>query len=162
MTTEREMLDLLHRRFSKVSQGLGDRWVAAEKVKNQAGFHAPRQCDFMAQDTWYAQGMELHGCEVKCSRADWLVELRRPEKAEAFKRYMDRWWLVVPDVVMVKKDELPQGWGLLTIAESGRLRVVRSAPPLTPEPMPRQMTVCLMRAIAKTVARRTRLGLLVP
>lgn len=168
--TERRMLDHLHNRYGQIGQGNGPRWAYAEHVKNHAGF-APtgfgRAADFIAIDLYPGgHGCELHGHEVKVSRSDWLHELKQPDKSEAFKRYMDRWWLVVPDAKIVKPGELPEGWGLLSLVKDkwpGRgmpdldnlkLRVKVQAPKLTPEPLPREMVATLMRSTAKTTKRR--------
>lgn len=166
--TERQMLDLLHQRYSQTNPGNGPRYACAEHVKNEAGFFHQRTADFIAMDLWPSKGLELHGHEVKCSRADWLTELKDPSKAEAFKRYMDRWWLVVSDPKIVYPEELPEGWGLIVAtkykisatewrpaSEGHRLRVKAPAPKLTPEPLPRSMLACLMRSTAKTSKRRS-------
>ncbi|WP_346007434.1 hypothetical protein [Janibacter terrae] len=158
--TERQVLDLLHRRYSQISQGDSIRYACAEHVaahtgwKNPQGEWAdPRRADFLAQDCWNAQGLLLHGHEVKVSRSDWLCELRDPSKAEAVKRYCDRWWLVVSDKAIVR-DDLPDGWGLMAPGADGRLRVFKRAPALTPEPHPAAFRAALMRAVAKTGLRR--------
>jgi hypothetical protein len=153
--TERKMLDFLHDRYGQVNPGNGPRYVCAEHVKNQAGFDARRCADFISIDCWPTKGLELHGHEVKVSRSDWLHELKQPEKAEAFKRYMDRWWLVVPDVAIVKDGELPEGWGLMALSSRGALRVKVQAPQLNPEPLPRDLLATLMRSTAKTSKRRS-------
>ena len=161
--TERDMLDALHARYSQISQGGGRRYVVAEHVRAACGFagttfergvyatqrRTMRTADFIAQDCWEAQGMRLHGHEVKVSRADWLTELADPAKAEAIKRYCDYWWLVVPNPAIVR-DDLPDEWGLLALGGNGKLRVRRRAPLLDPEPLPRTFRASLMRAVAKT------------
>lgn len=76
-----------------------------------------------------------------------------PSKAEAFRRYCDRWWLVVSDRAIVKPGELPTGWGLLALS-GGTLRAVKGAPRLTPEPLSVTFRAALMRGVAKTYARR--------
>lgn len=153
--TERAMLDLLAQRYTRVSMG-AHRYAFAEHVADRPGF-AARIADFIAIDCYTAQRPrlplrnEIHGHEVKVSRSDWLAELRQPEKAEAFRPYMHRWWLVVSDVSIVKPGELPEGWGLL--AKSGPfLRRVHSAPLLDAASMPNAMLATLMRATAKTAA----------
>ena len=153
--TERDMLDLLHDRYSARSQS-GRRYVCAEHVRSATGFsgwdfvnrasRVIRTADFVAQDL-------LHGHEVKVSRSDWLTELGDPSKAEAIKRYCDRWWLVVPHRSIVR-DDLPEGWGLLDIGPNGRLRVACRAPALTPDPIPAEFRASLMRAVAKTARRQ--------
>lgn len=165
--TERRMLDHLGNRYGQLNNGNGQRYAYAEHVKDRAGFFHQRCADFIAIDLWPGSGLALHGHEVKVSRSDWLHELTQPEKADAFKRYMDFWWLVVPDASIVKPGELPEGWGLLTLVRDkwpGRgmpdlggqkLRVKIAAPRLTPEPLPRDMLATLLRATAKTATRRT-------
>jgi len=149
--TERDMLDLLALRYTG-NYGNGERWVTADHVRSHAGFDARRTADFVAVDTWPSKGLEVHGHEVKVSRSDWLTELRDPSKADEFRRYMHRWWLVVSDRGIVR-DDLPDGWGLMAPAAGG-LRVIKQAPKLTPEPMPRTMTVALMRSVHQTSTAR--------
>ena len=166
--TERDMLDALHVRYSQTSQGASRRYVVAEHVRAACGFagisleggmyatqaRTMRTADLIAQDCWEAQGMRLHGHEVKVSRSDWLTELADPTKADAIRRFCDHWWLVVPDPAIVR-DDLPDGWGLLALGKDGKLRVRRPAPLLDPEPLPRTFRASLMRAVAKTAERRT-------
>jgi hypothetical protein len=150
---ERDVLDLLHLRYSQ-TYGNGPRYVCAEHVKSSAGFDATRCADMIVQDLWPSRGLELHGYEVKVSRSDWLTELKHPEKAEEFRRYVHRWWLVVPDAAIVRPGELPRGWGLLAARPDGGLRPYVSAPPLRPEPMPPTLIAALLRAAVKTAQRR--------
>lgn len=160
--TERQMLDALHERYSARTQGNLQRYVCAEHVRSMSGFsgwsavdgpRVMRTADFIAQDTWEAQGLHLHGHEVKVSRSDWLTELADPSKAEAIKRFCDRWWLVVSDRSIVR-DDLPDGWGLLAPGRDGRLRIFHRAPKLDPEPMPPTFRASLMRAVARTASRK--------
>lgn len=155
--TERDMLDLLLARYTQMRPGaLADRWVRAEHVRVALAYDARRIADFIAADKWpgmpYGSSIALHGHEVKVSRADWLTELRAPEKAEAFKRYMHHWWLVVPDASIVKPGELPEGWGLM-VRSGSRLRAKVKAPRLDPEPLPLDLAICIAAAAAKTAHR---------
>ena len=150
-STERAMLDLLHARYD-ANPGNGPRFVCAEHVRNRAGFDASRTADFIAMDVWPSSGLPIHGHEVKVSRSDWLRELADPSKADAFMRYVDYWWLVVPDKRIVR-DDLPAGWGLL-VQSGHRLSVARSAVRLSPEPLPRTMLASLLRATVATARRR--------
>jgi hypothetical protein len=157
--TERQMLNALHERYSAVSQGGSIRYAVAEFVRNAAGLQATRTADFMAMDLWpdYGKGLHLHGFEVKCSRSDWLSELKNPWKAQAFLPYVNRWWLVVSDARIVKDGELPEGWGLLVLTTRG-LRAKVAAPARECEPLPRTMIAALLRAIQVTATRRAALG----
>lgn len=151
------MLDRLNRRYSKAN-GNGPRYARAEHIKVTAGFDARRICDYMAFDLWtggYGAGRVgpmLHGHEVKVSRADWLAELKDPEKAEAFKQFCDYWWLVVSDRDIVKPGELPDGWGLM-VASGVSTRILVQARRLGPVPMTRDLQATLMRATARMAAR---------
>lgn len=120
--TERQLLDALHEKLASEAQGNGgNRWIIAEHVRVRAGFAGygdmqhgrMRTADALAIDTWQSKGMELHGFEVKCTRSDWLTELKQPEKSAPFRDVCDRWWLVIADAAMVKPGELPDGWGLM-------------------------------------------------
>ncbi|MFF7293188.1 hypothetical protein ACFY9N_11720 [Microbacterium sp. NPDC008134] len=161
--TERDMLDRLNARYGSFN-GNGFRYARAEHVRVTAGFDARRTCDYMALDLWPGgmgrnrTGPMLHGHEVKVSRSDWLTELREPEKAEAFRRYCDYWWLVVSDVSIVRVGELPDGWGLIA-ASGGSARIVARAPRNEAvEPMPRDLQATFARAVTKTTLRLERLG----
>lgn len=151
MSTERELLDLLAQRHSALSMN-SRRYAYAEQVPSGTSW-VRRRLDFMAMDMWPSAGLDLHGFEVKCSRSDWLTELRDPSKADEFKQYMDRWWLVVSDRAFVKPGELPEDWGLIALDKTGGLRTVTPAPRLTPAPMPKKMLAGLLRATQRTARR---------
>jgi hypothetical protein len=148
--TEADVLRVLAGRYAQRS-GNGPAWAFVPHVRNAAGFSASRTCDAMALGLWPSKGLELHGHEVKCSRSDWLRELKDPSKARAFSRYCDRWWIVAPPgVVRVDEDlsgpgELPMSWGLL-IVHRGRIRCLVEAPKLEPESLPRTFFVAFTRA----------------
>lgn len=156
-STERDMLDQLATRYTALRKGtIADRWVRAEHVQSRLGHNMKRVADFVAADKYpgipYGTALAFHGHEVKVSRADWLTELRDPEKAEAFRPYMHHWWLVVPDASIVRPGELPEGWGLLALS-GGRLRAMIQAPRQTPDPMPADLAISLMAAAARTAHR---------
>lgn len=119
-----------------------------EEVADSTG-GANRYADAIGMELWKSNGYEWHGFEIKTSRADWLNELKDPSKADAFKRYMDRWWLVIGDEAIVKAGELPTGWGLLAPSSGVMLRVVTKAPKLAPEPMPRSFLAAIMRRVVE-------------
>jgi hypothetical protein len=150
--TERVMLDALHSRYGQ-GFGNGPRYAVAEHVRSHAGFSALRTADFVAMDLWSSRGMDLHGHEVKCSRSDWLAELKQPEKAAEFIPYMNRWWLVVASRAIVRDGELPDGWGLLVLRDRG-LVMVTKARRREALPLPPTKLAGLLRAVQKTAAAR--------
>lgn len=169
--TERKVLDLLEERYGLI-YGNGRRYVTAEHVRDIAGHNTRRIADLITVDVWPSKGHEIHGHEVKVSRSDWLAELRDPEKSAAFRKWCNRWWLVVPDEAIVKPGELPPEWGLMVVAPERRwtpggmvdtsrqkIRVRRPAPALTPEPMPLGFMASLLRSAAKTAEARGRSAL---
>ena len=151
--TERTMLDALLERYTAIREGtLTDRWIRAEHVQSGLGYrNGARVADFVAADR-HSSTMALHGHEVKVSRADWRTELKDPTKADAIKRYMTYWWLVVPDANIVKPGELPADWGLMVLT-NGKLRAKKAAPRLDPEPIPVDFTIALMTGAARTGQR---------
>lgn len=149
--TEASMLARLEARYRQTS-GNGPAWAFIPHVRNAAGFDATRTIDAIAMGLWPSRGLELHGHEIKVSRSDWLRELKKPEKAEAFTRLVDRWWLVVSDSQIVAAGELPPTWGLM-VAHGRGLKVLVQAPelPATDAPwMPRTFLASLLRASVKT------------
>lgn len=78
---------------------------------------------------------QLWGIEVKVSRADLMVELNDPRKADAWLQYCNRWWLAVSDPAWLEGLEIPEHWGIMS-PPSGRskrlMTVHRMAPKLKP------------------------------
>lgn len=126
--------------------GVGS-FALIEEVASSTGF-AKRYADAIGMELWKSNGYEWHGFEIKVSRTDWLGELKQPDKAEEFKQYMDRWWLVLGDASIIKPGELPAGWGLLA-PQGGVLHAVTKAPKLTPQPMPRSFLAAIMRRVVE-------------
>lgn len=126
-----------------------DRYAVFFEVRNATGFAQKRRdgyCDALVMGLWPSRGLELWGIEIKVSRADWLRELKRPEKAEEFLPYCHRWYIVAPADV-IRQGELPSTWGHMAPVRSG-LRILTAAPPLTPKPA----DVGLLASIARAAA----------
>jgi hypothetical protein len=148
--TERTLLNLLHKRYNQTNGG--SRRYAIAEHPCEGGYYG-RIADALVFDCWNSGKHAYHGFEIKTSRSDWLTELKQPDKAEAFKKYMDHWWLITPTKDIIKPEELPHDWGHLTIAGT-TLRATKPAPKLTPQPIPRNTLTFIMRAIATTAARQ--------
>lgn len=92
-----------------------------------------RRADAVWAPLTTAGGTGLVGHEVKVSRADVLVELADPTKAEPWAQYCHRWWLVVADPALVDGLDVPEAWGIMAPPSGRRTRtmtVVRPAPAL--------------------------------
>lgn len=160
MATEREMLDLVHKRYSHMFNGVSPRYVVAEHVQ----FHPSgrqRCLDAVVADMWPSDGFAMHGIEIKCSRGDLKRELDHPEKAATFSEHLDYFWLAISDPKVLNGLTLPKHWGILLLASDGKLRNRRAAPRLRPklagytqrDPLPRNVQVALLRATRKTYER---------
>lgn len=145
------MLDRLHRRYPAEPAGGVPRYVLAEHVRNAASFDARRTVDALMVDTW-GSSLAVHGFEVKCSRADWLNEIKAPDKAGAFLPYCHYWWLVAADKAIVR-DDLPDGWGLL-VPHGDTLRIEVPARKRHPEPLPLTLVAPMLRSVQKTAEQR--------
>lgn len=122
------------------------RYAVLEEVGNGTGSAASRSCDLLAISLWPMDHLEWHGHEVKASRSDWLREIKDPDKADAFARYCDRWWIVAADRAVVHLDELRDGWGLLVPSGDG-LRAVVGAAKRKPQEAPRSLFAALIRRV---------------
>lgn len=148
------MIDLLRRRYLGERPGNGPAWAFVPGVRNAAGFDANRTADAIAMSLWPSRGLELHGFEIKCSRSDWVRELKNPAKAELFMTLVDRWWLVVADAKIVQPGELPDTWGLLA-ARGGKLVQIQEAKKISIgepifTPSGRSFLAALLRSAART------------
>jgi hypothetical protein len=147
--TEGELVRLLRQRHVRPGNGGAGEYAFLEQVRDAASFGATRTLDVVTLSLWPSRGMELHGYEVKVTRADWIRELRDPAKADIFFRRLDRFSLVVGDEHIVEPGELPPLWGLLAVRK-GRLVTVVKAPNLgrseEEQRVSRSWLVCLLRA----------------
>lgn len=120
-----DLMARLRRHYIKPGQPLPG-GVFLPEVGWNGGTHSSR-CDAIYVGFTGTSGRLLVGHEVKASRADWLTELSKPGKADAWADQCHEWWLVtVPGVVA--EGELPDGWGLMVPGRSKtRLQIVTPA-----------------------------------
>lgn len=112
------------------------------------------RADAIAIGQWHSAGFGLQGFEVKCSRADWMREIRTIGKADAAYRHCSRFWLVAPEGVATV-EELPGTWGWM-VPRGSTLRVKRQAPVLQPEPLsPGMISHLVGVAIRRNSSERT-------
>jgi len=93
-----------------------------------------RYADAVAVGLWASHGHLVQGIEIKVSRADFLNEMKHPEKSEPVMRYCGRWWLACPKG-MIEPKELPPTWGMLELHADGTLRPKVKAPILSAVPV---------------------------
>lgn len=121
-------------------------WALLFEVRNGTGFtrSRTRTADAIAMSLWPSHGLELHGFEVKVSRADWLRERKDPSKADEIAKYCDRWSLVAGDASIVQPGELPGAWGLYVL-RGGKLRCEKEPAKLEAVPLDRLLLAGLLR-----------------
>jgi hypothetical protein len=149
MSTEAEMLELLRQRYTRMRPGTAaDRYVRAAHVRYPTRYgQAAAVADYIVLDT-YGIGTVL-GFEVKCSRADWLAELRKPQKHAHWMGYCHEWYLVASERDIVR-DDLPPLWGLMVPDKTGKLRIVQRAGDYMAQRLDTAVMASLGRSIAKT------------
>ncbi|MET3648060.1 hypothetical protein [Phyllobacterium ifriqiyense] len=113
------------------------------EVSNDTGSRIKTYADAVSIGIWPSTGHQVHGFEVKVSRTDFLNEMKNPGKSMPIFKHCHRWSLVCPQG-MVKSDELPPNWGLLTFKD-GSLRNAKSPPLLQPEAMTPGFVAALVR-----------------
>jgi hypothetical protein len=132
----------IRKRFPKKEYAL------MQEVRDKAGFDASRSADAIAMCLWPSRGLVLHGFEEKVSRNDWLRELKQPKKAEAVFKYCDFFWLVTSDDKIAKLEEIPATWGWLCV-KGDKLKTMKEAPKLTPEPLHKSFVACMLKRISE-------------
>lgn len=95
-----------------------------------------RRADALWMPLTTSGGTGLIGHEIKVTRADVMVELQDPTKAEPWLQFCERWWLVVADPALIEGLEVPEAWGIMSPPSGRRTRsmtIVRRAPKLHPK-----------------------------
>lgn len=132
-----------------------DRYSAAKgyavffEVADGTGAAKHRSADAIAIGLWRSNGFRRIGFEVKASRSDWLRELRDPAKAEPVAQYCHEWWLLATAAAVAKVEEMPLGWGLMELVDTG-LKIRRKPNCPTPIAMSEPFFASLVRAANKT------------
>jgi hypothetical protein len=102
---------------------------------------ASRRIDFLAVRNWKPQ--IAVAVEIKVRRSDWLKELEDAGKAHAAIRQVNEFYVAAPAGV-IKKEEVPVGWGCFTAQVGGLRKVVR--PRRDPD---RKLTEVLLRYLLR-------------
>lgn len=76
---------------------------------------------------WASRGYTVDVCELKTSRADFMRELDKPDKAEAWWAHSNTFWIVAPNTTVAPPELLPPGWGLMVPGKGRRFKVMVKA-----------------------------------
>lgn len=104
-----------------------------------------RRADAIAVD-FRKSSPALIGYEIKVARSDWLQELDHPEKADAWAKHCTEWYVIAPPGV-VNREELPDGWGLVTPVAKVRVTVAVAARHREPAPLPLPVVIELAKKL---------------
>lgn len=116
--TDKETTELIYQvlrsKYYEPGWGNGRNWVTIREARVGTGYTGlnKRSFDFLAIST--KNGNDVIGHEVKASRADFLADLKDPEKQKALRCYSTEFYYVAPKDV-VRKEELPPWAGLMEL-----------------------------------------------
>lgn len=117
-----DLLALLQRHYIKPSAPMPG-GVFLPEVGQNGGWGSGSRADAIYVGFTSSSGRILVGHELKISRADWLNELNKPGKADAWADECHEWWLVVNDPAIVHPGELPGDWGLMSPSPRSKTRM---------------------------------------
>lgn len=80
-----------------------------------------KRADAIAYNLFPSRNLKTFGLEIKASRSDWKSELEKPSKNDWFVGQVDEFYVVAAKKRIVKKSELPEGWGLYEMKGGGKL-----------------------------------------
>lgn len=140
----KQLAEALIRHYCPPGKPAGGIVVTECGLNNSYG--AQRFCDLLHVGFTSTSGRLLRGHEVKVSRADWLHELKEVEKASVWADACHEWWIVTPATGIVKPEELPPGWGLMT-APKGNRRLFTVEVPAARKPAEHEPSWLVTRSI---------------
>lgn len=145
--TTPQLLEKLRQKYI----GQSGQWAFITQVRNGTGWNSvTRTADAMAMGMWPSTGLKLIGFELKVSRSDWLHEVKNPDKHQEMKQFCDEWYLVIPDMSIIKDGEVPEDWGIMAATGRGKMIVVeRKASKLEPVHVDRLFLASLFRNITE-------------
>jgi hypothetical protein len=149
--TEAELLAALRRRFTFSGNGGAGRYAFLTHVRTGAAWDQ-QEIDALVVCLWPSDNHSILGFEVKCSRTDWMREIRPDtSKSERARTLCDSFTVVAP-MNVVEIGELPTGWGLL-LASPDVDGTIRLHQQVTPTPrdadrdhISRSFLVAMLRA----------------
>lgn len=147
--TVKKKINPLGLKASDIRNAMQKKWAAPEwavmwEVGEGTGGNGGRYADAVMMSLWPSRGLELHGVEIKVSRADWKREAKDPTKAEAIAKYCDQWWIHTPQGVVDDISDLPPAWGLREWTGK-RWNTLKEAQQTEAKPVTRAFLAALLR-----------------
>lgn len=123
--TAAQVLARLQRHYLKPGELMPGGVLLPEVTLGRAG---GKRCDAIFIGFTTTKGRYLIGHEIKVARSDWLHELEDADKADPWASQCHQWWVVAPNDRIVRREELPPGWGLMTCDGPSKTRLRQVAP----------------------------------
>lgn len=140
--TSKKIIELL--RINRHPNIKGE-WATFTEVRNGTGFvRQERYMDLFALSCWPSKGFRSVAYEVKVDRSDFMRELLDPTKRAFAESCAMECWFATPSG-LVTKDEIPEGWGLVTVDKNGDLKTVKMPTQRTPAPWGMPFIATLLR-----------------
>lgn len=140
--TSDEIKAMLNEKYSD-----SDQCLIAFEVNQGTGSTSGRRIDALAMHLWPSKDYKIIGFEIKVSRADWLNEMKQPEKSLAISQFCDEFYLVAPYGVL-GIDELPKTWGYIQTTDDKLFTKIR-APKREPVSLDRPFMASFVRSLTR-------------
>jgi len=143
-------------------------WMVLSEIRTTTGFKSDwksgepfteKYVDMMVFSCWPSRGYLRIVFEIKTSRADFLDELKKPEKRWLAMMYSHQFYFVAPEGIIKGKD-LPKGCGWMEVKEKDgklKLHIVWEAPVREASPMPPGLIASVIRRAYKEGIEKGRL-----
>jgi len=96
------------------------------KKKSERKTDPSRYIDALAINLWPSKKHRRVAYEIKVSRADFLKEIKSPKKREWAEEISHQFYFVAPQG-LIKKEEVPQGCGLLEVIDDELSETLRAS-----------------------------------
>ncbi|PWK05259.1 MmcB family DNA repair protein [Tumebacillus permanentifrigoris] len=109
-------------------------WAVLSELRVSTGINIKKlkqnlqqRIDVWAINCFPSKGFHRIAYEIKVSRADFLHEIKHPEKRQRALELSHQFYFVVPKG-LVKPEEIPEECGLMYVDDKLRTRIVKEAP----------------------------------
>jgi hypothetical protein len=107
---------------------LGPEWILLFELRIGTGYNDPiGYMDAFALNTYPSKGIVRVCYEIKVSRSDYLVEIKKPKKRRYGLLYSNEFYFIAPKG-MLKSEEIPIECGLREVREDGQINTALKAP----------------------------------
>jgi hypothetical protein len=153
--TAKELVSLIRAKY-KTNDTTYNPSVVLEQVPDGTGGYLNRWIDVAVFQMWASKGLTRAAFEVKISRADFINELRQPEKHKWCKECFHEFWFVAPkDVIQI--EELPANAGWM-YPRGARLCVARHAVRNDNPRLDDHLLAAFMRAANKEIIESSKIA----